>query len=179
MRPWPSITYQWGSTTAERAGEFACDTLLEEPDDTLFRAIDVAAPAASLFRWLCQLRAAPYSYDRLDNGGRQSPRTLTPGLEELAVGQRVMRIFRLVHYEPGRSITILCRGRLMGAVACTYEVRPVAEQRCRLVVKMLLEYRGAPAPLMRLVMPPGDLVMIRRQMLNLKELAEAGSGPAG
>ena len=89
----------------------------------LYRAVDVAAPAEIVFRWLCQLRAAPYSYDLIDNGGRRSPQELTPGLERLEPGQRFMRIFRLVEFEPGRSITVLSRGTVFGEVAVTYRVR--------------------------------------------------------
>ncbi|MCX5731216.1 MAG: hypothetical protein NTY18_07665 [Deltaproteobacteria bacterium] len=35
--------------------------------------VTVAAPATVLFRWLCQLRVAPYSYDRLDDGSPRHP----------------------------------------------------------------------------------------------------------
>lgn len=31
---------------------------------------------------------------------------------------------------------------------------------------------------MRVLLPPGDLVMMRRQLLNLKRLAEGGGGSA-
>ena len=77
----------WGATAAERSAPFPCDRHVSGTSDALFRAVDVDAPAPRAFRWLCQLRVAPYSYDCIDNGGRPSPRTLTPGLEQLVVGQ--------------------------------------------------------------------------------------------
>lgn len=49
----------WGSAVEERAAAYPCDPLIGHPDGVLFRAIDVDAPAPLLFRWLCQLRAAP------------------------------------------------------------------------------------------------------------------------
>lgn len=170
---WPSFVEHWGSTAAEREEPFPCDGLLADPDCTMFRAVDVAAPASTAFRWLCQLRAAPYSYDKLDNLGRRSPQTLTPGLEQLAVGQRLQTIFKLVEFEAGRSLTMVSSGRVFGRVACTYRVDPVEEGCSRIVVKLASRYaRGLQRPLMSLVLPPGDLVMMRRQLLNLKELAE-------
>ena len=56
----------WGSSDLERAEPYPCDRLLVDGDDALFRAIDVAAPVAVVYRWLCQLRVAPYSYDLID-----------------------------------------------------------------------------------------------------------------
>lgn len=176
LKPWPKFVYDWGSTAAERAQAFPCDRLVEHPDDVMFRALDVRATAPTLFRWLCQLRDAPYSYDRLDNGGRPSPRTLTPGLEQLEVGQRVMRIFRLVEFEPERSITVLSKGTVFGTVACTYRVHALTEERSRLLVKLLVAYPGpgVVSLALRQLLPPGDLAMMRRQLLNLKRLAETG-----
>ena len=170
---WPAVVTGWGTTAAERASSFPCEGLIGEPDDVLFRAVDVAAPGAISFRWLCQLRAAPYSYDLLDNRGRRSPQRLTPGLERLEVGQTVMSIFKLVEFEPGRSITLLSKGGLLGLVSCTYRVEPVGERRSRIVVRIEARYpRRGPQPLlMRLLLPVGDLVMMRRQLLNLAELA--------
>lgn len=172
---WPGFVWRWGSTPAERAEPFPCDELLPGASWTLFRAVDVAAPAEDVFRWLCQLRVAPYSYDRLDNGGRRSPQTLTPGLERLEVGQPMMSIFRLADFEPGSSITARSRSRLFGDVAITYRVRETERGHSRLVAKVLVEpARGTPWSLaMRMLLPPGDLVMMRRQLLNLAALAEA------
>jgi hypothetical protein len=176
MIAWPAFVTDWNSTAAERARRFPCDELIAEPDLELYRAVDIVADTTTVFRWLCQLRAAPYSYDLLDNGGRRSPQQLTPGLERLEAGQRVMRVFRLVGFEEGRSMTVLSEGRLFGRVACTYDVEARGPERSRLFVKLLVARPpGASAWWARAaVLAPGDLVMMRRQLLNLKRLAEAG-----
>lgn len=170
-RSCPIIT--WGSTAAERAATFPCDRYLPEADDALYRAVDVAAPAAVLFRWLCQLKAGPYSYDWIDNFGRQSPRHLVPGVEHLEVGQRVM-VFKLVEFEVDRHLTLLLRGSILGHIAVTYAVAAVRPGHCRLVVKLLLRYPTIPVlrTVCRWTAAPLDLVMMRRQLLNLKALAE-------
>ena len=172
---WPSVVYDWGSTPSERAEAYPCDGVIAQPDAAMFRAVDVACEPATLYRWLCQLRYAPYSYDKLDNRGRRSPQTLTPGAEDLEVGQRMVAIFTLAALEPGRSLTLYSHSRLFGQVAMTYEARPRGVGGSRLVAKIVIRYpRGALALPMRLALPPGDLVMMRRQLLNLKQLAERG-----
>lgn len=177
---WPAVFSEWGSTATERQRAYPCDALLPGAELTLFRAVDVGAPVATTFRWLCQLRAAPYSYDKLDNLGRRSPQALTPGLERLEIGQRVQTIFRLVGFEPGRSLTMVSNGHVFGRVAVTYRADPAGEGCSRIVVKVLASpARGLLGPLMRPLLPPGDLLMMRRQLLNLKGLAErTGAEPA-
>jgi hypothetical protein len=171
---WPAVVNEWGSTAEERAQPYPCDGWVADPDAVMFRAVDVEAPQAVTFRWLCQLRAAPYSYDKLDNFGRRSPQELTPGLEDLELGQRVATIFRLAEFEPGESLTIFHRGRFFGAVACTYRAERVDDGRSRIVVKLAWKAarRGLFGRPERFLLPPGDLVMMRRQLLNLKQLAE-------
>ncbi len=170
----------WGSSPREREQSFPCDAHLGAPVLTLHRAVTVAAPPSIVFRWLCQLRAAPYSYDWIDNGGRRSPRVLTPGLDQLEVGQTVMSIFRLADYTAGEHLTLVTRGggaeRLFGKMACTYRVQAErddgAASTSRLVVRLLA---GRPAGLYRWLsplFPLGDWVMMRKQLLNLKRLAE-------
>ncbi len=177
---WPRGVSEWGTTPAERAGRFPCDRHVPGADLTLYRAVDVEAPRSVTFRWLCQLRAAPYSYDKLDNLGRRSPQSLTPGLDRLAPGQRVQTIFRLVEFEAGSSLTIVSDGPLFGRVACTYRAVERGESGSRIVVKIVARRRSSPAArLIRLVLPAGDLVMMRRQLLNLKELAEGTARDEG
>ncbi len=173
-----SLGASWGVTDAERDIPFPCDARCPSPDEALFRGVDVDAPAALTFRWLCQLRVAPYSYDWLDNLGRRSPPALTPGLEELALGQPVMTIFDVVAFEPGRSLTLVNRARggarkVFGEVWVSYLIVPGTGNRSRLLAKLLVRYPRGPAGwILRGVLPLGDLVMMRRQLLNLKLLAE-------
>jgi hypothetical protein len=167
----------WGSTATERARSFPCDTLLPDPDAALFRAVDVDAPAPLVFRWLCQLRVAPYSYDWLDNGGRRSPRRLTGGLDDLATGQRVMTIFRLASFARDRHLTLTLDQRfwreLFGTAAISYTVVPRGHDRSRIVVKLLIRYPlWGRWRLARRLFALGDLVMMRKQLLTLKALAE-------
>ncbi len=170
------VAHTWGTTAGERSQPYPCDRYLPEPEAVYYRAVDVAAPAAILFRWLCQLRVAPYSYDWIDNLGRRSPQTLTPGLQELVAGQRVMSIFELVEFATERHLTVRMRQgrRLFGDVVVTYFIAGDRGVGCRLIAKVLVRHpRGFPAhALSRWGLPWGDLVMMRRQLLNLKGLAE-------
>jgi hypothetical protein len=175
----------WGVEPAETKLAYACDELAGPFDADYYRGVTVEASAAAVFRWLCQLRAAPYSYDWIDNWGRRSPRDLTAGLENLAVGQTVMRIFDLIAFERDRHLTIRIKPgtppeRLFGDVAGTYLIVPRSGGGCRLLAKLRVRYpRGPLGWLGRIVLPPGDLIMMRRQLLTLKRLAEATPGSAG
>ncbi len=82
-----TVAYTWGTGEAERRLPFVCDNYLAHPDAVYFRGVTVRATPERIFRWLCQLRVAPYSYDWIDNRGRRSPQQLTPGAERLAAGQ--------------------------------------------------------------------------------------------
>lgn len=150
----------WGTTLAERSVRYPCEDLV--PDGfVVHRAVDVHAPAEVVFRWLCQLRVAPYSYDWIDNFGRRSPRTLTPGLEQVAVGQRCMTWFRIAALEPDRSLTaVVGKGP---RCALTYQV---SEGRL-LGVMATCWPRWLEEPLVW-----GDLVMMRKQLRTLARLAE-------
>lgn len=177
-----SIAFTWGTEEAERRLPLPCDRLVERADAVYFRGITVWATSERLFRWLCQMRVAPYSYDWIDNRGRRSPRTLTPGADHLAIGQSMMRIFTLVDFAKGRHITLRIKHgtgafSLFGDLALSYLILEESPQRCRLLVKIVVRYpRSITGAIMRWVLPWGDLVMMRRQLLNFKGLAEGGGG---
>jgi hypothetical protein len=166
----------WGAARDEIAARFPCDELEFPHDDVFHRAVDVAAPAPLVFRWLCQLRAAPYSYDLLDNFGRRSPPRLTPGLERLERGQRAMVIFRVASFSAD-ELTLRLGSRLaaaiMGDFAGSYRVQALSPERSRLLVRILVRYPAGPyGRALRLLIPPLDLFMFRKQLLTLKRYAE-------
>lgn len=170
------LGYSWGDTEAERAAHYPCDDLMSDPQQSIYRAIDVEAPAPLVWRWLCQLRVAPYSYDWIDNWGRTSPRELTPGLDDLEVGQRAVAIFKVASFERDRSITLSAEKSIFGDLALTYQANPVTEKTSRIVVKLLVKYNGrVTRGIMGRVPPIGDLIMMRKQLRNLKKLAERDS----
>jgi hypothetical protein len=173
-----SAAFTWGTDEAERRLPFPCDGYVKQPDAVYFRGITVRTTPERLFRWLCQMRVAPYSYDWIDNRGRRSPRTLTPGADNLAVGQSMMRIFALVDFAKDRHISLRMKHgtgafSLFGDLALTYLIVQESPATCRLLVKIVVRYpRSIKGALMRRVLPWGDLVMMRRQLLNLRTLAE-------
>ncbi len=126
------------------------------------RAISIDATPAVVFGWLCQLRVSPYSYDLLDNWGRPSPRERTPSLAELEPGQPFMTLFRLRSFARDEHITLQSAGAVV-----TYAVRPEG-RGTRLHVRVL--FRGP--RLFARALALGDLVMMRKQLLTLKSLAE-------
>ncbi|HEX9630558.1 MAG TPA: hypothetical protein VF961_11115, partial [Pyrinomonadaceae bacterium] len=174
----PSLSHTWGTTSTERQLVFPCDRIISNPDDSLFRGVTIRASSEIVFRWLCQMRVAPYSYDWIDNGGRQSPRELLPGLENLSVGQHVMRIFDLVDFKRHRHLTLRVKPgtraeRSFGDIAVSYMIVTGTNNDCRLLVKLIAKFpSGIRGRFMRAVLPWGDLVMMRRQLLNFKQLAE-------
>jgi hypothetical protein len=141
----------------------------------LVRAVRVDAPPEVVYGWLGQLRAAPYSYDLLDNLGRRSPTRMTR-TDEIEVGQNFARIFTLTSFERGRTITLELTDpgalRLFGPLTVVYRAVPEGDAtvlRCDL---LLPRARPGLETLRQVMLAWGDLVMMRRQLLNLGRLSE-------
>jgi hypothetical protein len=166
--------YRWNVTDSEATAPLPCDALVDGPAVRITRGIDVAAPADHVFRWLCQLKVAPYSYDLVDNLARRSPRTLTPGADRLELGQRFV-IFRLTSFETGRHLTGRSLPRaaaLFGTLAGTYAVEPRGDGSRILVRLIQEEARGPLRRLRNALLSRGDWIMMRKQLHVLKDCAE-------
>ena len=87
-------------------------------------------------------------------------------------------MFELVEFEGDRHVTVLANRFqwVFGDVAISYTVLPAEGGGSRLLVKLLGRYRYRRiGRLLRTPMLWLDLFMIRRQLLNLKGLAERGA----
>lgn len=159
----------WGTTSDEIGDRYACDGYVVDPTLSAWRAVTIEAPVAVVWRWLVQVRLAPYSYDWVDNLGRRSPRELrgvadpVPGDPFTAVAGRPAGTTVAVEHE------VHLTAQIMG-VFMTYRLQSLGPDRTRLVLKIV----GRPVRGTGTALCLGDLVMARRQLLTFKRLAEAG-----
>jgi hypothetical protein len=157
---------RWGMRDDEVARHYPCDDVVPTPVLAAYRAVTVQVTPERVWPWVAQIRLGPYSYDWIDNAGHRSPQELR-GLPEPTAGEPFTHAFgrpagRIVSVTPGTQLT----GQISGATM-SYILVPDASAT-RLLLKVVIA-RGRPlAPLISV----GDLVMARRQLLNLKRLAE-------
>ncbi len=158
---------RWGVSDSEVSRDYPCDEFVTSPTLRAWRGVRVKAPAAAVWPWVAQVRLAPYSYDWIDNLGRRSPRELV-GLPDPHVGERFTtaggrEVGRIVSVDPGKQLT----GTIMGAFM-SYVLVPEDHDVTRLLLKVVMRSNRWAA----IGLSIGDLIMARRQLLNLKQLAE-------
>lgn len=157
---------RWGVTDDEIVRHYPCDEVVPTPNLQAWRGVTVHVTPAVVWPWVTQIQVAPYSYDWIDNGGRRSPQRLLD-IPAPVPGQPFTRT---VNRPRGRLLSVETQvqytGCILGAVM-SYVLVPVGAHT-RLLLKVVLRGSGWLAP----VLSVGDLVMARRQLLNLKRLAE-------
>jgi hypothetical protein len=157
---------RWGVTDADVARRYGCDDFVPDPVMQAWRGVTVSASPPRVWPWVTQIRLAPYSYDLIDNLGRSSPQQLRDLLEPAAgepfTTAATRRIGRILSVETNRQLT----GRI-GGVVMSYLLEPDGD-----TTRLLLKLAAPKGRLVALPLCVGDLVMARRQLLNLKRLAE-------
>ncbi|HEX4211985.1 MAG TPA: polyketide cyclase [Candidatus Dormibacteraeota bacterium] len=157
---------RWGVSPPEVARHYPCDELVAEPVLQVWRGVTARAEAGHVWRWVAQIRLGPYSYDWIDNLGHRSPRQLRdlpdPEPGEPFTTARGRPVGSILAVMPGQHLT----GQIMGAIM-SYVLVPEGEAT-RLLLKVVVAQGRVVAPLLSV----GDLVMSRRQLLNLARLAE-------
>jgi hypothetical protein len=158
---------RWGVTDSEILRTYPCDGFVTAPTLQAWRGVHIGARPDVVWPWVGQVRLAPYSYDWIDNRGHRSPQQLA-GLPEPQAGARFTTaagraVGRIVSVEPGRQLT----GTIMGTFM-SYVLVP----RDRAMTRLLLKVVSQTPRWAAVGLSVGDLIMARRQLLNLKQLAE-------
>jgi hypothetical protein len=144
-------------TAEERRRALPGDGFVPNPAATVMRAVTIRAPPECVWPWLAQMgaaRAAWYSYDWIDNGGRPSASEVIPELQHIAMGDVMPAlpgardVFVAAAVEPARDL-VLTVAEAGGGVLVSWEffLEPQASG-ARLLVRGRVGARwsGAPPP---------------------------------
>lgn len=173
---------RWGATDAEVTDAMPGDELVSDPSFSATRAITIDAPPSAVWPWIVQIgvgRAGFYSYDILDNAGRESARELLPDYQHPQVGDWVpmahtvneTTAFKVAGFEPDRWL-------LWEKPHSTWawKLTPLSEGRTRLVVRLKDRFAWRESPggalLSLILFEFGDFPMMRKLLLELRERAE-------
>jgi hypothetical protein len=192
----------WGATDDEIARPLPGDDLIPDPKLDSTHAITIYAPAEHIWPWLAQAgyggRAGFYSYDLLERRfGARDTDQLNPDLPALAVGDTVP-------FYPGMPLTVAVADPPKALVlwlvtsankaidptrpwpeehvawSWAFALEPIDASTTRLLTRMQVTYQPTAkwAPYVHLLLEPGHFVMGRRQLLGLRQRAQAISADA-
>jgi hypothetical protein len=190
----------WGATDQEITQPLPGDDLIPAPKLGSTHAITIPAPANQVWPWLAQMgygdRAGTYSYDPFERRAGRNLDRLDPDIRPLATGG-------VMPFAPGMPMTVAVadpphalvlwqvtsRGKAIDPtgpwgddhVAWTWAfiLEPVDPATTRLLIRMRVDYQPAVkwGPYMWLLVEPAHFIMGRRQLLGLRERAQAARPP--
>lgn len=176
VRPWQ---LRWGSTAEEYARPMPGDDIVENPTFNATRAITINASPEAIWPWLLQIgttRAGFYSYDWIDNAGVHSSEQILPGLQHMDIddfipmtpdrknGMWVMDI-----EDPKYMIWTDNRD----TSTWLWLLSPIDAGTTRLISRLRVRYKWTPPWIFYyLLQEVGDIVMMRKCLLGIKERAE-------
>jgi len=183
----------WGAGPHERERTWPGDRLVSTKHHSYTRAIDIAAPADTVWPWVVQFglgRAGFYSYElleRLVGIPVKNVESVEPTMQSLAVGDEI----RLHPKAPRIPVALLERGRhvCFGDIdepdsevskpdpvrSWSIYVEPAPGDSCRLLLRGCVEPLRAQSTSKRLAAAleePVDFTMEQRMLRTIKRLAE-------
>ena len=171
----------WGATTEEIQCSVVGDDLCKDATLVATRSITISAPPQDVFPWIRQMgfgRAGWYSYDWLDNLGRKSATTIHDEWQTVNAGDKVPSgpiSFTAAIVEAPRHFVLEIKslGKKSPKLHFTlaYELRD-DPQGTRLVTRMRSHISVPLGSLFeKLILGPGDGLMLRRQLLTIRKNA--------
>ena len=173
--PWQR---RWGATDLEVRRSMPGDELLRMDAPSTTRAITIDASPAEIFPWLLQIgygRGGWYSYDWIDNDGKQSVDRIEPELQGLVIGDRIEMLPGMgpVVREIARERHIVCSG---AADSWCLMVKPMSGRKTRLISRWRQDWPKTPATFIWAALSdPGAFVMEQKMLRTIRDLAEGGA----
>jgi hypothetical protein len=189
----------WGATDQEIIRPLPGDELVPAARLDSTHAITIAAPVGRIWPWLAQMgyedRAGTYSYDRFERSVGRNLDRLDSAIPALVAGGTMpfapaMPMAVAVADPP--TALVLWQVTSAGAAidpagpwgddhvawSWAFVLEPVNAATTRLLVRMRVSYQPAAkwAPYLWLVVEPAHFVMGRRQLLGIRQRAEAKLG---
>jgi hypothetical protein len=169
----------WGATEAEVKLPLAGDDIVPNPHLIATRAVTINAPAVEVWKWIIQIgsaRAGWYSLDWIDNGGVPSTQDILPEFQRIELDYFVpftpdqkngmwVKDFRQPEF-------ILWWDR-KGNGTWGWYLKEFESGRTRLITRLRTRYDFSfPWVFYYLIYDFGDIVMMRKCMLGIKQRAE-------
>lgn len=180
VRPWHM---HWGATAAEISRAMPGDTLVIDPIEVTTRAITINAWPSHVWPWLAQMgkgRGGLYSYDWLDRvfGVLDAPSsdTLIPRFQSIKPGDTIP-----VGGSSGWPVAVARPNHLLlldvhqaGAhVTWAFALEPSSPSQTRLIMRVRSRLPHSwRLPFLVAVLDPAEFLMVRRQLIGLRERAE-------
>jgi hypothetical protein len=188
IRPWHRT---WGASSTETGRPMPGDATVSEPDSITTRAVTVDAPPEQVWPWLAQLgyrRGGRYSYDWIDRAMKildgPSAVTIRPEFQDLKAGSVISMgngpSWSVIICEPPSTLAFEIRRPGVHAT-WSWLLSPVEGGKTRLVLRIRgrLERPSSALPL-RLLLDPGEFIMVHRMLGGIKARAEGrAQTPAG
>ena len=195
---WPRMT-SWGATYQETEEELPGDEIVGKPRYRTTHAVTIDAPVEKVWPWLVQIgqgRGGLYSYDWLENLvglNMHSADRIVPELQDLFVGDIIRMVpegtypdlrFVVRRLEPPH-VLVLGVGESpeqaiesgMAYPCWAFVLRPVAEDRTRLLVRFQSDFKPTPKGWLmnKYGLEPVHFLMERKMLLGIKERAESAA----
>ena len=175
---------RWGATDDEIARPMLGDEQIERPLVVTNRAVTVDAPPEDVWPWLPQMgetpRAGFYSYawiERLMGMRIANASHIMPEYQQLSVGDTLDRAGNMTvrAITPGHALVLGPPPGLWLDSTWAIAVYPTPESHTRLVSRVRARItRWSPAAVfMLLLIDPGQFIMERKFLLEIKKRAEA------
>jgi hypothetical protein len=174
------LTLNWGATREEAVRSLIGDDIVRTPQLVATRAVTIPAPPAAVWRWIVQIgsaRAGWYSHDRIDNAGIESARTLLPEFQRIEDDYFIpftadqkngmwVKSFQSPEY-------ILWWDK-KGNATWLWQLSEAGRGGTRLITRLHTRYDFTfPWIIYYLMYDLGDIIMMRKCMLGIKERAES------